>query len=194
MTMMDFKLWLEIRDEDLPDVPLSDPIPWETWRNWGDTIKLFVYGNMMNPTLRPLEDFDTGRARGVIRVYDSVSPEGHIALSLRQTGRIKDSVNGILTDIPGEEIENLANQWSGYDLVPIKVVRTDAETGLVLKKIEDAFYMTNPQSVEKEQPEEETVRSAVEAAFNISPEFGREFQKTTYRLPKRGKRLVRITR
>ncbi len=199
VAIQSFKQWLEVRsDEDEPlIVPMSsEEIPYDQWGNLEEPIRLFVYGNMISSDQRPLEEFKTARVRGAIRVFDVPTKDGRTAmLSMRKTGRLEDVVNGGITTIPSDSIKELWSKFVGYNLGKIDAVLIDAQTGMPFRKSESVYYLFHPQRVNKKYaPNEEQLRAILKSAYDISSEFGDEFVHTTYRLPKRGNRLVKITR
>lgn len=199
MSKMDFRHWLEIKDKEdsLPPAPLEDEdIPWEVWNQWEEPLQLFVYGNLMREEKRPLGDFQPARIRGMIRVFDAPEPDGRTAMvSIRKTGRLEDTVNGGIINIPGEDVKTLAKDFPGFSLGKASAIKIDPETGKALKKVIRAHFLFHPsRAAKKLQPNPEALRKLLKAAFDISPEFGHEFMRTTFRLPKRGSRLIRITR
>lgn len=197
--MGEFRRWLEVDEEEVSGkVPPRDTnISWEEWSNWDKHFDLFAYDDLIIPENRPLPHrFQPARVRGMIRVFDVPSSGGKYAkVGLRYTGRPEDSVNGGITHIPSEEVSELAERYEGYHLGEVDALWIDPETGLTLKKRETVYYLFHPNRAQKKLlPHKEYRRSLLRAAYDVSPEFGDEFVSTTYRLPKRGTRLVKITR
>lgn len=194
---MNFKVWLEQEEIEYPKMKMdTKTIPWETWSEWDHHFDLFVYGDLLDASQRPMEQLEPARVRGMIRVFDIPDSSGRRAkLGIRHTGRLEDIVNGAITHIPSEEVEKLANKYQGYDLGKITAVRIDPDEMIPLKKSQKVYYLIHPDKATKKiQPDPGYLREVLKSAYQISPAFGEEFVRTTYRLPKRGRRLVRITR
>jgi len=194
-----FRQWLEQQEEDLsPAIQRNEEeIPWSDWSSWDEHFDLFAYDDMISPDARVLPHrFTPARARGFIRVFDVPSPKGdHAKLSMRHTGRPEDAVNGGVTHVPSDEIQNVARKYPGYSLGKVDVVWIDDQTGMPLKKKEEVYYLFHPsRATKKLMPHKDYRRAILRSAYDISPSFGEEFVDTTFRLPKRGNRLVKITR
>ncbi|HKB35566.1 MAG TPA: hypothetical protein VKD72_03875 [Gemmataceae bacterium] len=107
------------------------------WAGLEGGIRLVGYGSLLNAasaarTLAPAGPRRAVLAFGARRLFDSemsaaalqrygAGPDsrGGAALNVRVTGAIGDAVNGILFDIPAEEIEPLRQREIGYDLAPV---------------------------------------------------------------------------
>ena len=196
---MQFRIWVEQseKQESQPLIALDNTsVPWETWKDWTDPIEFFAYGDMIASEKRPTADFHTARARGMIRVFDVPAANGREGLlSIRKTGRLEDVVNGLIFTVPGEDVQEMGSKYPGYHLGTVTVILTDAENGLPMRKKKTVFYLFNPKRLQRKlQPNAQHLRQLLQNAYQISPQFGDEFVRTTFRLPKRGSRLVRITR
>ncbi len=118
--------------------PFSKPLKYAMEREGRETILLFSYGSLMNresasmtlstnalETRRPVVAFGLKRLFNYDPKETSfgppVDPDDRAMLNVKPTNRASDQVNGVVVELPVDDVLALCKRELGYDLVPVVV-------------------------------------------------------------------------
>lgn len=168
-----------------------------------DTLSLFSYGSLIDEhsasrTLSPraLETRRPALAFGVKRTFNRdvpikpdsrwgipCNPNARGMLNVEKTEELKSFINGVLVDVPLEDIEALLTREVGYDLIPIVVANWQ---GLLTGKFEFAiaYILSAPLSSSYVSldilPRPGYYELTRDAAMQFGPLFGLLWYNTTF--------------
>lgn len=156
--------------ETLKDLP-TYPYPYEhledsLTKQGKNSLLLFSYGSLMDKksaslTLSPkaLSTYRYAIAFGVIRLFDRDVPikaqskwgiplksEARGMLNICPVSYLEEFVNGVVMEIPLEDIKNLLSREEGYDLIPIVIADWNSFIQKKEMKFEIAYALHAPQS------------------------------------------------